>query len=152
MWGLFLAEAESGSLLASLLIGGGLAVMAATVVIAAVATGSPPKAGMAALGAGTLLAIVGWVVLSNEVPLPAIIGGVHVGASLAVRRSVQHSLWVRLLMAGVVFGYVLWVTDFSPAFAVIVAPLLQFPTVGLSDFASGREVKRRNATGYAAPE
>ena len=150
LWGLFISEGETDALLTPWLVGAGLAVMALAVVVAAVSSGNTKEAGVAAVAVGAALSLVLWLFLSSEVPLPAVIGGLALAAALGVRRRPGHALWVRILMAGVILGYVLWVTEFSAAFAVIVAPLLPFPTVGLSDFASEREVSRRGATGYAA--
>jgi hypothetical protein len=150
MAGILLREGDADAGFEPVIIGVGLAMMAATVVAAAVAAGARPATGVAAAVIGGLVVAVVWVLRSDEVPLPALVAGLSVAAALAVPRERHHDMRFRLLMAGVMFGYTWWVTVFSAAFAIIVAPLLPFPTVGVSDFASTREARRRAGRGYAA--
>lgn len=150
MVGILLGEGDADRGLEGALVGAGLAVTAAVVVIAAVATGRDAASGVAAAAVGGVVVAVVWVLQEHTIPLPALTGGVAVAAALAVGRRPQHLLWVRLMMAGVIFGYVWWATDFSAAFAIMIAPVLPYPTVGISDFASDREAVRRSRTGYAA--
>ncbi|MDH3730968.1 MAG: hypothetical protein OES13_07595 [Acidimicrobiia bacterium] len=130
-------------------VGVGLAVLAGTVVASAVATGREAAAGFAAAAIGGVVLTVVWLIRSDEVPLPALSAGLVVAAALAVGNARRGDIGVRMFMAVVIFGYMLWVTRFSAAFAVLVAPLLPYPTVGVSDYASGREAKRRLEHSYA---
>ena len=150
MAGILLREGDADAGFEPVMIGVGLAVMAATVVAAAVASGGTPATGVAAVVIGGVVTVVILVLRSDEVPLPALVGGLSVAAALGVARGAHDDLRIRLLMAGLMFGYTWWVTVFSAAFAVIVAPLLPFPTVGVSDFAAAREAGRRAQRGYAA--
>ena len=150
MAGILLREGDADAGFEPLMIGVGLAVMAATVVAAAVASGGAPATGVAAAVVGGLLMGIIWLLRSDGVPLPALVGGLSVAAALAVARAPHHDMRIRLLMAALMFGYAWWVTVFSAAFAIIVAPLLPFPTVGISDFAATREARRRAGRGYAA--
>jgi hypothetical protein len=150
MAGILLREGDADAGFEPVMIGVGLAVMAATVIAAAVAAGAAPATGVAAAVIGGLVIGIIWLLRSDEVPLPALVGGLSIAAALAVPRAPHHDLRIRLLMAGLMFGYAWWVTAFSAAFAIIVAPLLPFPTVGVSDFAATREARRRADRGYAA--
>jgi hypothetical protein len=136
----------------TLLLGAGLVVVAGTVVASARASGAGGTAGVMAAAAGGIVMGAVWFVRSDEVPLPAIVAGVATAAALAVHRQPRHELWVRLLMVVLIFGYVWWVTEFAAAFAIIVTPLLPYPTVGVADYASQRGAGRHVRSGYAAPE
>ena len=90
-----------------------------------------------------------WLIRSDEVPLAALSAGVVVAAALAVGHVRKGDLQVRLFMAVLIVGYMMWVTGVSGGFGVLVAPLLPYVTVGVSDYASRREAERRMRRSYA---
>jgi len=150
MAGILLGEGGADRGFEPILIAAGLAVLAATVIGASLASGRELEGAVAAavIGAAVLAAV--WMLRGDEVPLPALVTGVALGAALGMARRPVHLLWVRLLMVAFVAIYAWWVTVFSAAFAILITPLLPFPTVGVSDFASEREAQRRLGSGYAA--
>jgi hypothetical protein len=149
MAGMLLDEGGTAGGAVRALIAIGLGVLAVTIVAVAVATGRGPALGVIAAATGAVVLAAAWALRGDEVPLPAITAGVGMGAVLAVRRLRVHLLWVRLMMLGVIVGYVIWVMNFAAAFAIVIAPFLPFPTVGVADYASEREARRHSAPGYA---
>lgn len=147
--GVLLGEGDADRGLEPVLIGVGLAVLAATVVASAVATGRDLVAGVAAAAIGGVVMLAVWLIRSDEVPLAALSAGVVVAAALAVGHVRKGDLQVRLFMAVLIVGYMMWVTGVSGGFGVLVAPLLPYVTVGVSDYASRREAERRMRRSYA---
>jgi hypothetical protein len=147
--GVLLGEGDADRGLEPALIGVGLAVLAVTVIASAVATGRNIAAGAAAAAIGGAVMAAVWLIRSDEVPLPALSAGVVVAAALAVGHVRKGDLRVRLFMTIVIVLYMLWVTGVSGGFAVLVAPLLPYVTVGVSDYASGREADRHMRRSYA---
>lgn len=147
--GFLLNEGDADGGFAPVLIGLGLAVIAGTVVGSALITGHGLARGVVAVVVGGAIGLVVLLLRSDEVPLPALAAALSVAAALAISRAGSMQLRVRLLMAGGIFLYVWWVTVFSAPFAILITPLLPYPTVGVSDFAVHREEERRSRLGYA---
>ena len=147
--GVLLGEGDADRGLEPVLIGVGLAVLAATVIASAVATGRDLVAGSAAAAIGGVVLVAVWLIRSDEVPLAALSAGVVVAAALAVGHVRKGDLQIRLFMAVLIVGYMMWVTGVSGGFGVLIAPLLPYLTVGVSDYASRREAERRIRRSYA---
>ncbi len=142
--GLFLGTGDEGRPATATLVAAGLAALATSVAV--VALGSRPVWSWAAAGRAVALAgaaFVGGVLLFAEpAPVTATEIGLSVGAVSGLYRKPGHRITSRIVMASVAVVYVWGIVRVAPSLALLVAPVLPFPSVGLADVLSERMLAR----------